>query len=729
MVINAEQLSGSLDRIYSLQNAAANPGSNFLDQVLYFPCKSGTIPLRMWLGTNAVEPEIEIDEVRFQSVSGKSDGWRWVDFGEIKLPFLKERGFGIIRYFGISPAQAQDSWLVITVQTNLSLCGKINDVEKQLWGLCREDAGTTTITPSSVTVGSPTVFTVTYQAGTKGLPSGALLKFFVPKAFAEPQWDYPENDGYVRLNESDTPIDRVVIRPSVDSHQKYEIIYRLPQGLTPVGKTVISYRTDYTYIHASKFADVDLLYWFMNYPPLRTMVAVNEKKSFVPLLKNNSHQVEFTPGSPERLFLFLPGRRRSGAKIELKGLITDHYRNLPDIVCSPRFHLVISGHEKIRLNQPKFSGKSTFSLTLPELKPGIYRIKAIDNDNGTILAVSNPLQIISPDSKLEEVFWGEIHGHSEASDGSGGFAEMLCQARDCFALDFAASGDHACYFSDNEWEWMQDVTNSFNTTGRFCTLIGYEWAGEQGHRNIYTSRPRLPRYRGMQPSTNRLETVYTKFTGDYEVVAGPHTHHTGDFWKYHQPEVERFFEIYSMWGEFDHLAEKLLSEGAVIGFTGGGDCHEGRVGLSVEDPERHKKVPHSFVDSMRHKCGLTAAVMAELSRPALIKALREHSTYATSGARILLDFAISGFPMGTVAKAEKIGVSFEVHACAEIADVKLIKDGEPIKVFDGQGLDMADSWNDIINDCDRHWYYLKVTQVDGDKAWSSPIWINAASME
>ena len=44
---------------------------------------------------------------------------------------------------------------------------------------------------------------------------------------------------------------------------------------------------------------------------------------------------------------------------------------------------------------------------------------------------------------------------------------------------------------------MQDLTNSWNAPGEFVTLVGYEWAGNQVHRNVYTARPRLRLFRGM----------------------------------------------------------------------------------------------------------------------------------------------------------------------------------------------------------------------------------------
>lgn len=151
---------------------------------------------------------------------------------------------------------------------------------------------------------------------------------------------------------------------------------------------------------------------------------------------------------------------------------------------------------------------------------------------------------------------------------------------------------------------MQDITNNFNKEEAFCTLIGYEWARNQGHRNIYTSSDRLKLYRGMYEPTRDIKVVYKELKGKQDIVAGPHTGHTGDFWRFHNRDVERFLEVYSMWGHFDNLANKLLNQGAILGFTGGGDCHSGKVFFSPEDRKGQGKTAHFTSYLIHYKCGL-----------------------------------------------------------------------------------------------------------------------------
>jgi hypothetical protein len=368
-----------------------------------------------------------------------------------------------------------------------------------------------------------------------------------------------------------------------------------------------------------------------------------------------------------------------------------------------------------------------------------------------MVARSNPLEIVAEGAGQDRMYWGEIHGHTEMSDGSGGYGELYRHARDEGALEFASATDHAEYFTDNEWQWMQDVTNGWNEPGRFVTLVGYETAGEQRDRCVYTSRPRMDLFRGNYPPTDNLEIVWAHFHGDEQVVGGVHAvlaHGTNlDHWAQHDPAVERFVEIYSMWGANDFresplvpdwitewvsegrikpgaTANELLMAGAKLGFTGGGDCHEGHCGFASEDPDGQGITPHTFAAIILYRCGMTAAAMPGLDRESLMQAIRNRRTVATTGARILLHFTAAGLPMGAIGTAREVDCRGAVHAVAPIRRVEIVRDGRVAWCEEMDDLDAAIRWRDPAPPEGEHYYYLHVVQADGQMAWSSPIWIS-----
>lgn len=725
-----------LDRLFCLAEAESYPGTDCLDSVLFWPVREAPpdTRIRIWLRTGAVAPRVEINTLELTPVGKSSADPAWVDFGIHTVESLREHHwvFGIMRFRGISFAESREALFVLTTQPDVELGGDRVAVEDELWGISRAAVGHTVISPSRVGVGEAVEFRFEYTVGSGGLPPGALIRLAFPKLFAAPQADDPMAPGWLEAIESELPVELVSIDTSVESHERLDAIFRLPNGAEPGVRVAFSYRTEDTYLFPRRWATMERRYWYSQMPVMALAVAVDERQIFVPPEEANGHAVEFVAGPPERLHLFLPGRVKAGEPVVVHGLFTDRYRNSPPSrgPVDAEIELVIEGEGRSEtLGSPagRFERWYRFAVPLIELDPGVYRVRAVRPGTDEVLAVSNPVWILPEGSDLPAIYWGEIHGHCEQSDGSGDYAGMFEHARDEGCLDFAASADHACYFSDNEWQWMQDIVNSFDEDGRFTTLIGYEWAGKQGHRNVYTSGERLQLFRGMFPPTSRLDAVYGHFADREDVVAGPHTRHTADFFAYHDERVQRFLEIYSMWGAFEEIAFDAVARGAVIGFTGGGDCHEGRCGFSVEDPAGQGTTGHTFAPGLRYKCGMTGAMLPGLTRADLVQALRERRTYATTGARILLDVSLSGIAMGGQGGCTGAPhIDGIVHACSEVDRVQVIRDGEVVHTEESPAMDVTFAWADKEAAPGKHWYVLKVVQRDGETAWSSPIWVTVA---
>ncbi len=713
------------DRIFPLKDASFYPGKDFCDMVYFCPPTKNK--KRLWLLTEAKKPIIYIDHYKFEPLNiFKKNGFRWIDYGITDIEFAKPRGFGQLKIYGISPQQAQQSYFLITTQISLIMSGSIQSVEKKLFGISREDAGYSFINPAIIEVGSPVKFKLIYKAGKKGLPERSYIKFNFSLVFSEPQKKDKKKDGYIRVINSDCKVVLKDIKiPSDESHRDGDILFFLPDGIKPNGKIEIEYSTDKSFICPVSSSTMERRYWYSNLPVLSPAVAVEKKKIFVPVSENNGHNVIFVSGKPERLFLFFPGRIKQREKIYLTGIITDKYRNIVEEKnWKTDISIILEGKEnkEIKNISNNLVSRYKFLIEFNNLKPGIYRAKAYDNYTGKIIAQSNPMEIMDKNDEREEIFWGEIHGHTEMSDGIGKFENLYINAKE-IGLDFAAAADHACYFTDNQWEWMQDITNSFNENGKFCTLIGYEWAGNQGHRNIYTSENRLKLFRGMYEPTSNLDVVYKEFENCENIVAGPHTRHTGNFWDHHNPKVERFFEIYSMSGHFDIPVNKLLNEGAVVGFTGGGDCHSGNVFFSPEDPNGQGKTPHFTSYAIKYKSGITAAFLKKLDRKNLIDTLRNRKTYATTSDKILVDFSISGYKMGEIGKTDRVLIKADIHGCDAIKKIEVIKNGKVVYVEKPNLLDYIFEWEDRKNENKKSWYYLKITQKNNEIVYTSPIWI------
>ncbi len=735
-----------IDRILSLDRAACYPGRSFIDMVIYLGALRGQT-VRLWLYTDAAAPVVRIDDMEFAPVAPGEvgeRGLRWLDLGVTDA--LNAR-FGQLRIEGMTVEQARRALLLITHDVAFIPAGDRSEVERRLFGISREEAGHTLLTPSRVPVGTPTRFEATYVAGPRGLPEGARVRFAVPRAFSTPQTEDPSAPGYTtvrafQVDGGEAPVELELLNPSPDSHEQIDLICLLPAGLAPGGRIVVNYATTEMYIFPWQRYEVERPLWYAHLAPFAAAVAVDNRRLWVELTPEHSHSFETVAGPAERLHLFLPGRVHENEEVYLRGVFTDRYRNVPargSVPSDIRLRILDEAGER-DLGRPRgrFEAPHRFRVMLGKLEPGVYRVRAYDVATGELIAQSNPLEVLEKGSDRLNIYWGEIHGHTEMSDGSGSLERMFIHARDEGCQDFAAAADHACYFTDNEWEWMQDVINSFNQRGRFVTLLGYEWAGKQGHRCIYARGRRLKLFRGMYEPESTLDVVYEHFHGNPDVVAGPHHTGAGGRMEHHDPTIERFIEVYSMWGASDRLgapkaplfprpnplpAHEWLNAGAKLGFTGGGDCHEGLSGWTPDDPEGQGTALHGFAHQLRYRCGMTAALMPELRRRELINALRERRTYATTGARILLEFEVSDVPMGGEGEAGRGRVRAVVHGVNELARIEVIRDGEVAHAIEVTGLDAELTWKDPRPVGERAWYYLHVIQADGEEAWSSPVWL------
>jgi hypothetical protein len=147
------------------------------------------------------------------------------------------------------------------------------------------------------------------------------------------------------------------------------------------------------------------------------------------------------------------------------------------------------------------------------------------------------------------------------------------------------------------------------------------------------------------------------------------------------------------------------------------------VGFTSEDPDGQGVTPHTFAAIILYRCGMTAANMPQLTREALVTALRRRRTYATTGARMLLDFQIDDLAMGSEGEVDRATCRATIHAVAPLESVEIVKDGAVVWKQEVDGLDVTVSWEDPTAPVNEHYYYLHVVQKDGQRAWSSPIWV------
>jgi hypothetical protein len=367
---------------------------------------------------------------------------------------------------------------------------------------------------------------------------------------------------------------------------------------------------------------------------------------------------------------------------------------------------------------------------------GVHRL-LVEEPEGELVAISNPLVV---NAGAQPLLWGDLHGHSQLSDGSGTPEEWYTYARDVAALDVAALTDHDHWgfrFLDQSpelWEQIARTTAAFHDPGRFVTLLGYEWTSWiHGHRHVlsFEEQPTLPLLSSLD---ERYETPRQLWDGlrGRDVLTFAHHSAGGPIatnWTYPpDPELEPVTEVVSVHGSSEgpdgpgliyrplpgNFVRDALAMGNRLGFVGSGDGHDGHPGLA------HLANPTG-------SGGLVAFLTGDSSRAGVLAALRARRCYATSGARMVLRASLGGVGMGSAlpAPGEDLDLVLLVRGTAPLAAVDVIRGAEVIdrQEVGGQSFDLISSWT--LTDLEPgEFVYLRVIQVDGHVGITSPFFID-----
>lgn len=377
-----------------------------------------------------------------------------------------------------------------------------------------------------------------------------------------------------------------------------------------------------------------------------------------------------------------------------------------------------NGESRLQLQEP---GYYVFTATSEQMEQARLVVKCVSEPGHSRL------------------YWGAIHGHTDMSDGEFAPDDYFAYGRDIGLVDFCSVADHDWELVEHERSrrrgglaHIEKLVRKYHEPGRYVTITAYEWMSPEGHINIYYNNDSIgnPAYIGNVSILDRVEAPTVKkllelYKYRDDVVLIPHSSH-GQAWVSFDEDLMPLVEIYSCWGSSEYklgpigsgMQEGLL-KGYKFGFIGGADSHHGSPG-HTDRPSKYK--------ILGCREGFAAVYAPKLTREAIFDAFRRRSCYATTAERILLEFNVNNVSMGGELAAS-IGDTLIFKGCvggtSSVKSIELICEGEVIA---------SSSVSSIIEHFSfesravggEHYYYLRATQSDGEKAWSSPIWVKTS---
>ena len=317
---------------------------------------------------------------------------------------------------------------------------------------------------------------------------------------------------------------------------------------------------------------------------------------------------------------------------------------------------------------------------------GPYRLRV--EDSLGLAALGPPICPRQSEDELS-LFWGDMHGQTRSTVGTGTVEEYFRFARDKAGVDFAAWQGNDFRVRIQDWEEVKRETRAFNEPGRFVTILGYEWSGLRsggGDYNIYFSGDDAEIHRSSHARIDDLSDVDTDrfpiselwktFRGRKDVMSVAHIGGRACNLDYYDPEFVHLIEAHSHHGTFEWLIEEALERGFKVGITGGSDDHTGRQGLVYPNRRTNNVVTFDVMG------GLLGLYAKELSREAVWDAMQSRRTYGTNGERIFLKTACGEAWMGEeIPSAGPPTIKVEVHGTAPLLDVELKRGLETIYRF------------------------------------------------
>lgn len=341
-----------------------------------------------------------------------------------------------------------------------------------------------------------------------------------------------------------------------------------------------------------------------------------------------------------------------------------------------------------------------------------------------------------------KLYFGQLHSHTNISDGAGSVTDAFEHAAGVENLDFLAVTDHSNSFDNeddsrvdlgtdlmdvsNEWKQGHDAADEITaeSNGTFVGIYGFEmtWSDGFGHINTFNTP-------GFESRSN------SEFGNKSGRTEGYQNYY--DKLKEVTQSLSQFNHPGTTFGDFQDFAfyDPVIDQRITLIEVGNG---EGAIGSSGYFPsyEYYTRAldkgwhvaPTNNQDNHKGNWGdsntARSVVLAyDLTEEAIYDAIANYRVYATEDNDLSILYSLNGNAMGSILPdQDSISISAKISDPTDSADMKVevIVNGGLVaatKTLSGGNGTVEFSLSD-----DYSYYYLRVTQSDGNIAVTAPVW-------
>ena len=352
-------------------------------------------------------------------------------------------------------------------------------------------------------------------------------------------------------------------------------------------------------------------------------------------------------------------------------------------------------------------------------------------------------------------YFGQLHSHTQYSDGAGSLESALAYVKalpDNANVDFVAFTDHSNYFdksgaanpegalydmslasaaSQNLWNEYKSAVAAFNkeNAGSMVAIAGFEmtWSGGPGHINTFNTP-------GIVSRNNTTLNDKTKDAGlqaYYKLLS--QTEGVDSISQFNHPGTT--FGNFIDFGYWDAVVDTrmyMVEVGNGEGQIGAGGYYPSYEQYIMALDKGWHVAPTNNQDNHKGRWGdandARDVILADdFTEDGIYEALRARRMYATEDKNLDLDYTVNGSMMGSIIDVpEKLNfeISFnDPDRTDSIAKVELVVNSGKVAYTWDSAADLAKGSVSVELAPEYTYYFVRVTEGDGDLAVTAPVWV------
>ena len=355
-----------------------------------------------------------------------------------------------------------------------------------------------------------------------------------------------------------------------------------------------------------------------------------------------------------------------------------------------------------------------------------------------------------------QMLFGQLHSHNgEYSDGAGTLSmalDYIASLPESANVDFVAFTDHSNYFdttdapnpaealhdmtkatafSQERWATYKNTVAQFNETHEgIIGLAGFEmtWSGGPGHINTFATKGIVSRNNktlNNKSGDAGMKEYYALLAQDEGKDSISQFNHPGTMFGN--------FSDFNYWNPEADSRMHLVEVGNGEGQIGGSGYYPSYEQYTLALDKGWHLAPSNNQDNHKAKWGNAndardVLFVEQATEEGIYDAIRNYRVYATEDKNLELGYTVNDLPMGTIIESVPEMLKFDVSVMDpdeqdSISKVELIVNSGKVAYTWDDPAELAAGILTVELKPEYSYYYVKVTEADGDLAVTAPVWV------